>query len=187
MHQQILSYFTMSHKFAGFSIWYILYIKISFIPNAIPETRHQDASSLGDSEYYAVHLLLRNHTFKCKSKGLLWCFITNNYLLYNKQHPWRVKGNMQTDFHSKGRIRRAKTYSHTDRGWGEFPETGRPEIAHSSIRPEEMLLLFLKVCTNREEWKKSLQFIAIHYPNLYICCFQWVIRHKPESSEALHT
>lgn len=36
-------------------------------------------------------------------------------------------------------------------GGGEFPETGRPEIAHSSIRPEEMRLLFLNVCTNREE------------------------------------
>lgn len=37
-----------------------------------------------------------------------WCFITNNWLLHNKQHRWRVKGNTQTDIDGKGTQRRAK-------------------------------------------------------------------------------
>lgn len=42
-------------------------------------------------------------------------------------------------------------FSHRHRGVGG-PETGRPEIAHSSIRPAEtLLLLFLNICSSWEE------------------------------------
>ena len=101
--------------------------------------------------------------------------------------PWSVKSNVgrfQWQRHKKEskkyiyrRIRGAR---------GEFPDTGRTEIAHGSIGPEEMLLLFLNVCTNRKEWKQSLHFLLAQCPNLHKWCVQVSVkdeRRRPEKPE----
>lgn len=71
--------------------------------------------------------------------------------------------------------RRTNIFTHRYGGWGEFPETGRPEIAQSSIRPEEMLLLFLNPYANWEEWKQSRFFFAIFCPDR---CLQTLCKNK---------
>lgn len=122
-----------------------------------PNTRRvmfkQEVNTIQYMQYYKITTSLTAGVQSC-----ILFVITLIIGCYTINDICKSKGKNTDIFPCRRRKKKGKKHIHTDKGgWGEFPETGRPEIAHSSIRPKEMLLLFLNVCANREEWKQSLQ------------------------------
>lgn len=120
-----------------------------------------------------INIMAVDHAFNCQSTGLLWCFITCNLLLYNKQHQWRVKGNMQTDFHGKDKKRSAKKHFHIQirgvRGVSWDRKTWNSTQLDQAWRNVAAIFESLY-----EQGEMEAITTILSYPNLCKLCFQWV-------------